>query len=182
MTPHLDGFHAEDGYGYLSDTEFRRFEWAVHNSRRLVVWLRVAGYVKSDDPDVGRIQTSSSMPLGVPPTWLAAEEIDRLIHELQPFPELADAANDQYGAWVALELVREVETARARWPFEDRPHRMKYMRCMACSALTLRFLPPRHEGDGIQVKCSDKDCGAVLDEAMFARAAALIEQENREGK
>lgn len=167
-----------DGYvGYLTADMFARFEWAVHNSRRLVPWLRVAGYIRGGDTDELK-HRSTDRPLGLPPTWIAAEEIARLLGEINQWPELEDVARDMQGQFFAEELTKQVETAGARWPFEDKPHRVQYMRCTGCNQLTLRWLPPRHELDRISVKCSDRECAAVLDEDMFTRAAVLIEGEN----
>lgn len=174
-------WHPEDGVGYLTWEQFERFRRATENARVLVPWLRVAGYITSAAADV-RVHTSRDGHIGLPPTWLAAEEITRLLNELNQWPELEDAAADDYGAWVAWEFTRETETAAARWPHTDRPHRVRVMRCAACDALTLRYHPPRHDGDRIVVRCSDKACGAFMDEDMFAFAAHMIETENREQK
>lgn len=171
--------HAEEGVGYLTMEQFDRLRNAVNATRLLVPWLRVAGYIRSVEADV-KVHTSRDGHIGLPPTWIAAEEITRLLTELNQWPELADAANDEYGAWLAWEFTRETETAGARWPHSDRSHRIKLMRCFACQGLTLRYQPPRTEGDRITVRCSDPNCRAILDEDMFTRAAELIESENRE--
>lgn len=160
--------------GYLTFSMFNRLEWAVHNSAQLVPWLRVAGYVRGGD-DV-RVQSSSSRPLGLPPTWLAAEEISRLLGELNAWPELADAANDEWGSDLCIQLVREVETARTKWPLEDRPHRVQFIRCPRCRMLSLRYVPPRFGGDRVVVKCTED--GAELDEDGFSYQAKLVEEEN----
>lgn len=167
---------SNDGYvGFLTVEMFTRFEWAVHNSRRLVPWLRVAGYIRGGDSDELK-HRSTDRPLGLPPTWLAAEEITNLLQEINQWPDLEDVAKK--GHEFAIELTKQVETAQARWPFEDKPHRVRYMRCQACDQLTLRWLPPRNDGDRIIVKCSDRECAAVMDEHMFTLATALIESEN----
>lgn len=169
------GDHQETGVGYLDWRQWQRFEWAVHNAVKLVPWLRVAGYVRGGEADV-RVSSTSDRPLGLPPTWIAAEEISRLLNELNGWPELADAANDQWGAEVAIMLTREVETARAKWPYEDKPHSIRHMRCAGCHMLTLRYEPPRHDGDAIRVHC--RDCGHQMDDDAFGLATALIEKEH----
>lgn len=163
--------------GYLTAEQFARFRWAVHDSRKLVLWLRIAGYVRGGEADV-RVQTSSERPLGLPPTWIAAEDIVRLLHELNQWGELEDAAGDEYGATVAWQFTRDVETAGARWPWKDRPHRVKYMRCQACNRMSLRYEPPRSAGDSIVVRCRERDCLAVLPELMFERVAVMARAEH----
>ena len=165
--------------GYLTWDQFQKFRWAVEYSRKLVPWLRVAGYLKGGEADV-RVQSSSDRPLGLPPTWVAAEDISRLLMELNQWHELEDAANDEYGAWLALTVSSEVGGAAARWPFEDRPHAIRHMRCQVCQQMTLRYNPPRHEGDGVEVRCRDRSCGAVLDELMFERVVVMIRAEHEE--
>lgn len=167
-----------ENVGYLSYSQFDRFRWAVHNSRNLVPWLRIAGYIRGGDVDELKHRTSDR-PLGLPPTWIAAEEISRLSNELNPYPELEDAAHDQYGAWIAWEFTREVETASHKWPYEDRPHNVRYLGCPACEAPALRYAPPQHGGGQVEVKC--RACFTVIDEQLFATLArrAEIEHEQR---
>ncbi|ALJ22063.1 hypothetical protein [Microbacterium sp. No. 7] len=171
--------HSHEGIGYYTVEQFDRLRNAVNNARALVPWLRVAGYIRSGEVDV-KVTSSQDGHIGLPPTWLAAEEITRLLQELNQWPELEDAVNDEYGAWVAWEFTRETEIARAKWPHADRPHRVRHMRCQACNALTLRYHPPRFDGDRVIVRCSDKACRAIMDEDMFTFAAHLIESENRD--
>tara|TARA_R110002020_G_scaffold335482_2_gene550618 strand:- start:302 stop:898 length:597 start_codon:yes stop_codon:yes gene_type:complete len=165
----------EDGVGYLTWDEFERFRNAVAKTRRLVPWLRIAGYIRNGDHDEMK-HRSTDRPLGLPPTWLAAEEITSLLNEINQWPELEDVAT--YGHEFAWQLTHEVETADARWPQEDRSHQVRIMRCNACDRLSLRYHPPKQEGERITVRCREKDCRAVMDEDMFTFAAALIESEN----
>lgn len=170
--------HPEDGIGYYTFDQFTRLQRAVNTSRNLIPWLRVAGYVRGAQSE--RVTSSRDGHINLPPTWVAAEEISRLLTEMNQWPELEDVVNDEFGAWVAWEFVRETETANARWAIEDRPHRVQHMRCGACNALTLRYHPPRHAEDTVIVRCTDPTCRTVMDEAMFAFAAHLIEEENKE--
>ena len=163
--------------GYLTWVEFERFRWAINDAPRLVWWLRVAGYIRGGDADELKHRTTDH-PLGVPPTWLAAEEITRLMHELNTFPEIEDAANDEYGAWVAQQFTREVRTANAKWPFEDRPHNVQHLRCATCGYMSLKYNPPGSPGADVTVKCKETRCGAVMDEKTFRAAVVLIEAEN----
>lgn len=165
----------EDGIGYLTWDEFERFRRAVDETRRLIPWLRVAGYIRSGDHDELK-HRSTDRPLGLPPTWIAAEEISNLLQEINQWHELEDVA--VHGADFAMQLTKEVETARGRWPYEERSHKIQYMRCQACNMFTLRYHPPRTADERITVKCSTKTCRAVMDEDMFSFAAALIESEN----
>lgn len=168
---------ADEGVGYLTVEQFNRFGWAMHHSRTLITWLRVAGYIKSADADVA-VATTRDGHIGLPPTWLAADAISRLLFDLNVYPELEDAARDQQGADIALTFTREVETARARWPWEDRPHYVRFIRCQECQHLSLKYQPPRFGGDQIMVKCIL--CAHVVSEDEFSLLSKLQEAEARE--
>lgn len=170
-----------DGYnvGYMTYDEFNRFRRAVNYSMKLVPWLRVAGYIKTGDPDEIR-GNSVEPPLGIPPTWLAAEEIAQLSQELNRWRDLEDVAADDGGFELALIFMREVETAAAKWPFEDRAHRVQFVRCPSCQTVGLRYEPPTFAGESIAVKC--RECRHYVSEEEFARLTALIAIEFAEAK
>jgi hypothetical protein len=175
---------APEGVGFLSWTQFERFRRAVEDARKYVPWLRVAGYIKmGSDPDelMSRSSHRANMPLGIPATWLAAEEIVSLLAEINRWPTLEDVA--RFGSKFALQLTREVETAAFKWPLSDRAHAVQFFRCQACQQMTLRYYPPRVAGEALVdsvVKCTEKTCRAVVDEVMFTRMALLIEIEQKE--
>jgi hypothetical protein len=175
---------ASEGIGFLTWDQFDRFRRAMENSRKYIPWLRVAGYITSgSDPDEFRVSGGhrTDIPLGLPATWLAAEEIASLLEEVGKWATHEDVAT--FGHEFALQLTSEVETAVARWPLSDRTHKVKFFRCMSCDQATLKFYPPTIHGSVIRdtaIKCTDKACRAVMDEIMFARMAVLIEAEQEE--
>lgn len=135
--------------GYLSYRDFNRLEWAVHNGLKHIPWWRVCGNINSRDPSEGakgKTPKKDAYPLPLPAPWLAAEEITRLLNELNRWPELSDAANDLDGEDYARLLTREVDAACARWPLDDRPHKVTFFRCLACDQQTLKYFPPRPGG------------------------------------
>lgn len=132
---------AAGGVGYLTWDEWDRLTRAWVTAIKHLPWWWVAGQIRGGDVDEMRHRSSEpSLPL--PATWLAAHEITRLMQELNQWPELEDAARDDYGADVAKLLIREVQTAEARWPISDRSHKVQYFRCQACQGLTLKYMPP----------------------------------------
>lgn len=170
---------AEEGVGYLDMREYRKAQWAYehsHPASPFMRWLKIAGYVSFNAEDV-RVQTSSSGHINIPATKLAWEEITRLSNELNQWRDVDEAACDQFGAFLLVELGREVSTAAARWPMEEKPHKIEVMRCGGCEMLTLMYRPPRWEGDNIRVDCG---CGYVLEDDGFAWAVTMIEKEEHE--
>lgn len=159
--------------GYLTYEEFHRFRRAVDRSLIAVPWFRAAGYIKGATEEVRA--ASSNHPLGLPPTWIAAEEIERLSAELRYWPNLEDAANDTYGADTARAFTREVEAALARWPIEDKPRRVRHIRCQQCAGETIRFQPPAYDGDEVHIVCTD--CHHTLTEEEFSTLLTLVTEE-----
>ncbi len=187
------------GVGFLTWEEFERLGQAVINARANIVWWKLAGHVRLGDPDEHRSR-SSDPTIPLPATWVAAEEISNLLLEMQPY-ELDAAA--RIIPEIAMTFVREVETAMAKWPMSDKPHRVRFLRCRACQQQTLKYYPPVLKGPkdsqmttvvvhdrgrfgnlelaDVTVKCTNKACRAVEDPAMFERDALLIELEAKRG-
>lgn len=161
--------------GYLTWDEFDRFRRAVHKSLQIVPWLRACGYIRGEVDEIR--SPSSDHPLGLPPTWLAAEEVTRLSTELRYWADLEDAANDDYGKDVARWFTREVETAIARWPIEDKPHKVRHIRCQACAGETIRYTPPQFDGDHVHIACTE--CAHSYTEDEFKTLVELVTSEIR---
>lgn len=196
--PEVDYDPNAGSVGYLTWDEWDRLTRAWTTALKHLPWWWVAGHVRGGDADEMKSRSSEN-PLPLPATWLAAHEITRLMQELNSWPELEDAAHDKDGAELALLLIREVQTAAAKWPLSDRSHRVNYFRCQACQQLTLKYLPPnerlradaptvdvqRRVGGRLErvtlldvaVRCTDKACGAVMDHTMFEIAVKVIQQE-----
>ena len=163
--------HAESGVGYLEMRDFNRFVWAWAEGARITSWLYSAGNLNSTSETDVRVDSSTAASINLPATWLAADEISRLLQQLNRFPTPEDAANDKIGASLAIDLGKAVATADYRWPREEKPHKVTYMRCGGCEMLTLKFRPPRWHGDFIKVDCS---CGYELSEEEWTWAAQIV--------
>lgn len=164
-----------ENVGYLTWDEFDRFQKAVHNSQTVVPWFRVAGYIKGGIEEVRA--PSSNHPLGLSPTWLAAEEISRLSGELRYWANLEDIANDDIGAIAARDFTREVETAMARWPIEDKPRKVRHIRCQKCAGETIRFTPPVGIWQPVKIACTEPECGREYTEDEFKTLVELVNAE-----
>lgn len=162
-----------ENVGYLTWDEFDRFRTAVHQSLTVVAWFRVAGYIKGQQEEVRA--TSSNYPLGLPPTWIAAEDITRLSQELRFWTDLEDAAADDYGCVVAMQFTRAVETALAKWPIEDKPHKVRHIRCQVCAGETIKYEPPRNMWHPVRIICTE--CGHELTEDEFKILMELVTAE-----
>lgn len=163
----------QDNVGYLTWEQFDRFQQAVHKSLEVVPWLRVAGYIRGEVEEIR--SASANHPLGLPPTWLAAEEITRLSTELRHWPNLEDAAADDFGKDIAKQFTREVETALHRWPTEDKPHKVRHVRCQVCAGETIQYDPPVGIWRPVRIACTE--CGHKLTEEEFKTLVELVTSE-----
>lgn len=177
-----DDGHGE--FGYLTWGQWQAFQWAVNESAFLAYWLHIAGAYSISDPDEARGGKSADVPLGLPATKLAAIEIDRLRAELRKafddMGSLEAIANDVEGAELATMFTREVQTARARWPYEDEPHEVKYIDCMLCRRPTLKFAPPSQGGVDSTVECTF--CGTTETGEHFTDRVEAFAREYEEIK
>jgi len=194
---------ASEGIGYLTYDQWDRFLRAWTTATKLLPWWWVAGHIRGGDIDELRTRSSESH-IGLPATYLAADEIASLMRELNGWKELEDAARDNFGHYLVSQFTSSVETAAAKWPLSDRNHRVKYFRCPACDQQSLKYYPPnvgkridapmvdvrfrigerivKAELMDVVVRC--ESCGDVMSQAMFERAAVMVayEQELRDGK
>lgn len=169
----------EGEFGYLTTAQWRAFRWAVSYSLAVVPWLYAAGNYSINDPDEARTR-SADVQLGMPATMIAAIEIERLSKELGQWANLEDIANDVYGWEIAVLFTREVQTAAARWPIEEKPHKVEHIRCQKCGYLALEYTPPEEGGADSSVTCGE--CHAVTSGEEFALLAALFAREYAEVK
>ena len=154
------------GVGYLTWDEWDNLTKGWVTAIKHLPWWWVAGHIRGGDADELRIR-STEHPLPIPATWLAADEITRLMQELNQWPELEDAAHDIYGADIVKLLTREVQTAAAKWPISDRSHKVRHFRCQACQQLTLKYLPPNDHAPA--------DAPRVVVQARFGEGAVREE-------
>ena len=164
--------------GYLEQRDWNRARWAYEYANKFLPWLDMAGYV-SFDADVGTVDTSASVGLGIPATSLMADEIRRLIREIDRWPYLETAARDIFGASLMLDLGREMTTAVHRWPMEDKPRKIRELICGECEQMSLVLKPPRFEGDDTIVKC---ECGYTMTQEEFEQLVEMFEKEDSEKK
>ena len=164
--------------GYLEQRDWNKARWAYDYADKFLPWLDVAGYV-SFDADVGTVDTSASAGLGIPATSLMADEIRRLIREIDRWPYLETAARDIFGASLMLDLGREMTTAVHRWPMEDKPRQIQELMCGECEQFTLTVRPPRWEGDHSIVTCT---CGYRMTMEEFEQLVDMFKKEDDDRK
>lgn len=171
---------ADEGVGYLEMRDYNKARWAYelsHPASPFMQWLRTAGNVSFAVEDI-RVDSSTVPSIPIPATKLAHDEIARISLELNKWPGVEEAANDKFGASLLIDLGREVATAAHRWPMEDKPRRIVYLRCGGCGLLTLVYRPPRWAGDELKADCSNR-CGFELVGEELALSIAMVLEEEK---
>jgi hypothetical protein len=71
-----------------------------------------------------------------------------------------------HGAEQAVRYVDAVQTALHAFPLEQKPRRIRHVRCRVCGHESLRWKPPLEHLDPIVIQCSNLACGALWDPQM----------------
>jgi ribosomal protein S27E len=123
----------------------------------------------------------SSTPDGYVPypgTYLAYDECLSFLAGRRSRPLTIWVSNEE-GAAHAIQFARAAERAYRTHEVEERPHRIRRVRCPKCSQLTLVWNPTSLFGGHVEVKCSNEECGEVLDQGSFEQVAEIEENSRR---
>jgi len=69
----------------------------------------------------------------------------------------AAAVKHKHSAETVVRMIGVIQTAMAKFPLVDLEHRVPFVRCAACSRMTLTWKPPLMNADDVVVKC--ERCG-----------------------
>ena len=99
-------------------------------------------------------------------------------------PQLPWACEQMWIDELAGTWVRDVTTARHRWPTADdvQPIEDLALPCPSCGLVSLIRKPPRWGGDLWRVECTDPDCARIYDEDRYDELVALALREGKGGK
>lgn len=88
-------------------------------------------------------------------------------------PHMPWVAAQEWVGEMRADVGREVATAKARWPMEERGHHVPAP-CPRCDGLTLWYSPPAWAGASMRVECLSPDCGRVFSEPEWDRMRGLM--------
>lgn len=87
-------------------------------------------------------------------------------------PRMAWLRKQEWAYEMMRELAREVETAKARWPLEERSHYVP-MPCPFCRQRTLRYTPPAEYQDSSIVACENPECAHLWLDGEWTRVVEV---------
>lgn len=88
-------------------------------------------------------------------------------------PHLSWISRQSWAPDMLRELASAVATAKARWPLEEREHRVP-MPCPRCGHRSLAYWPPREPGDVAVVACDLESCAQVWVEDAWTRVVEIV--------
>jgi hypothetical protein len=159
----------------------------------LVAHLRDIGEPHASTPPAGdgRGHQDPAESTVLPAAWLFADEMmstvtgwARIVDEEGPgrffvaddvcawlMHSLPWIVAQEWAAEMRSELMRDVTTARHRWPTADdtEPARRVDIPCPRCDLMSLVYTPPREAKAAFVVQCESPDCARVLTEDEFDR-------------
>jgi hypothetical protein len=82
-----------------------------------------------------------------------------------------------HGAAEAVRYVHAVQTALHAFPLEEKPRRIRHIRCRTCQHESLQWRPPLEHLDPIVIQCSNPGCGALWDPQMIDFDMRVLREE-----
>lgn len=93
-----------------------------------------------------------------------ARDVSLLVESINPEQTVARME----GAVAAVEFFRELQRVLHLAVRDDKPRRVKWVRCRQCDQETLLMRPPLEYLDDVVVQCTNPGCGAVWDPSLAA--------------
>lgn len=122
--------------------------------------------VRAVDPETGEAYLPAASRLGADQS--AVEALVRWV-----LPHMAWVSRQSWAVDMRADLCREVSTVKARWPQEERSHRVP-MPCPECAQKTLVYAPPSDYQVSAMVACESLDCGKIWLDDAWARIVSLV--------
>lgn len=93
-----------------------------------------------------------------------ATAVKHAVYDIETNPE--DIVARAGGAEAAIRFFRHIQTALARYPIEEAPVKIPYLRCRNCKKFTMRTRPPLEHEEPLMYLCENPGCGAEYDPQM----------------
>ncbi len=152
--------------GYLCEWCYDRVVRAYEAWPRFLTALH-ATEGRAVQGDNAGVRTRQIGHVNLPLTFLSIDECERHLRTLPDGARALDQWVSTYdGALDAIRFAHAAERAYRDHEVEERPTRIRRVRCNACHQLTLVRNPPTHQGAAITIPCSN--CGHTIREGDTA--------------
>jgi hypothetical protein len=163
--------------GFLCRYCFDRLEATWSKWERFAAMLPEAGN-RAVVRDTGGRGSTPAGYVPYPGTYLAYDECRSFLASRRTRP-LREWVSNEAGARDAVQFARAADTAYRTHEVEERPHRIRRVRCPECGQLSLVWNPTPLFGGHVTVTCQNEDCGRQLDQGRFEQIAEIEEQTRR---
>lgn len=136
----------------------------------------ISGITRAAQLDNGGVGGSSEGYVPIPATRLSVDEVESFLR-CKGDQALEVWVSQYFSAMDAVHFARAAQAAYNAHPIEEKPHRVKRVRCAKCGQLSLMWTPPRYSHDPVTVTCQNKECdGLTLDQRSFELASDVPER------
>lgn len=150
--------------GFLCAAHYDRVEHALARWDDFSRRARQLGMSKAVQRDNAGVRTTAEGHVNLTGVYLALDECRR---HLASNPGSVDAwVHDEAGAADAIQFAAATERAYRSHEVEERPHRIRRVRCPECQQQMIWHPPAWYEGD-VAVKCSNDECRHVLNQDEY---------------
>lgn len=156
----------EARHGLLCEVCYERLGDALNG---VGPWLTaMQGVENAVRRDTGGVRTKSGPPIPISPVQLAVDEV---MSWYRYYPGDIDAWSQNYeGAKQAVHFARVTLSAVRSHEAEEKPHRIKRVRCEECGQTSLVWTPPGQFRAPVNVQCQNADCRHGLTQDQFEEA------------
>lgn len=150
--------------GFLCASHFDRVEHAVMRWDVFVQRAAQLGLSKAVQRDNAGVRTAAEGHVNITAVTLAIDECRRF---LAGHPGSIEAwVHTEAGAADAIQFAAAAERAYRSHEVEERPHRIRRVRCPECQQQMIWHPPAWYEGH-VTVKCSNDECRHVLNQDEY---------------
>lgn len=173
---HLDTCTDPDGHpgcrarnadrGFLCQAHFDRVEHAYARWGEFEDRVSALGLSKAVQRDNAGVRTQADGHVNLTGVFLAVDECLRHLESAAGHRSLELWVSTEAGAADAIQFAAAAERAYRSHEVQERPHRIRRVRCPECAQQMIWHPPAWFEGH-VHVKCANDECGHVLDQDEF---------------
>lgn len=152
--------------GFLCQSHFDRLEHAYARWDEFARKAGGLGLSRAVQRDNAGVRTTAEGHVNLTGVFLAVDECRRHLASAAGHRSLELWVSTEAGAADAIQFAAAAERAYRSHEIEERPHRITRVRCPEC-AQQLIWTPPAWFEKPVSIRCSNVECGHVIDQNTF---------------
>lgn len=152
--------------GFLCEPHFHRVEAAYARWGEFEARVNELGLSRAVQRDNAGVRTQADGHVNLTGVFLAVDECKRHLESAGGHERLEHWVSTEAGAADAIQFAAAAERAYRDHEVAERPHRIRRVRCPECQQQMIWHPPAWFEGH-VHVKCTNEECGHVIDQDEF---------------